>query len=680
MIDAVPAAGRAGPRGPARGPPPHRPGRARPRQPRALRAAARLRHRDRGGRAEEVARRGRGGRPAIACGQTACSSTPSSSRRSPGHGRAAGPPPHRWPARAGGCSGLPSPVPAPVRRVPRRRLHAGARSRPSSRTARCLLGDRAIFKFIRRFEEGINPGVEVGRFLSERARFPYAPLSGGSVEYRPDAAGRAAGDGGRPRGVRLQRGRRLELRGRRPDPRPRGGAGPPPGRRAPPDARRAACSTPRRAASSSRATSSSAPHLEWASLLGRRTAELHLALTSDRRDPDFAPEPLTALDRQALYHGARSLTRRSSTRCAALPVHVAATSSRSWRRENEIIARMRELSMLGIEAERIRCHGDYHLGQVLWTGKDFVIIDFEGEPSSLARPAAAEAPGRGRPGRHDPLVPLRRPDGRPAADPRPRHVDGLGRPDHARAWLTFWHRWVSGTFLDSYLDVAGPAPTSCRPTGTSWRSCSTSSCWRRPIYELGYEANSRPDWVDIPARGILDILDSGAVRSSPPASAALTELAGRYGVQPSFVGTDGREHRAERRGHPRPARRPRGPGRPRARTSPAPWRERRLAEAARRRSSRSLVHRVGRAASAEVTVPERVHPRDVWCTVELEDGEVRRQRLIAAVTDHARHPRARRHARQPVPVRARPRRHRADRSRVPPADGGMARARRPRRC
>jgi maltose alpha-D-glucosyltransferase/alpha-amylase len=52
-----------------------------------------------------------------------------------------------------------------------------------------MLGDRAIMKFIRRFEEGINPGVEVGRFLSERARFRYAPLSGGSVEYRPDAAG-----------------------------------------------------------------------------------------------------------------------------------------------------------------------------------------------------------------------------------------------------------------------------------------------------------------------------------------------------------------------------------------------------------------------------------------------------------------------------------------------------------
>jgi len=55
-----------------------------------------------------------------------------------------------------------------------------------------LLGDGAIMKLIRRFEEGINPGVEVGRFLSERARFAHAPLSGGSVEYRPDTPGAAS--------------------------------------------------------------------------------------------------------------------------------------------------------------------------------------------------------------------------------------------------------------------------------------------------------------------------------------------------------------------------------------------------------------------------------------------------------------------------------------------------------
>ncbi len=72
------------------------------------------------------------------------------------------------------------------------------------------------------------------------------------------------------------------------------------------------------------------PHLEWASLLGRRTAELHLALTSDDRDPDFAPEPLTALDRQALYHGARSLTRQVLRDVGVAGRRLAPSSRRCW--------------------------------------------------------------------------------------------------------------------------------------------------------------------------------------------------------------------------------------------------------------------------------------------------------------------------------------------------------------
>jgi maltose alpha-D-glucosyltransferase/alpha-amylase len=168
-------------------------------------------------------------------------------------------------------------------------------------------------------------------------------------------------------------------------------------------------------------------HLEWASLLGRRTAELHRALTSDRRDPDFAPEPLTAQDRQALYHGARSMTRKVFHDVRSLPVG-SRPVEQVLQRENEIIDRMRKLSMMPISAERIRCHGDYHLGQVLWTGKDFVIIDFEGEPSRslgrrrLKRPAVVDLAGMVR------SLPLRRPDSGPSADARSRHVDGLGRP------------------------------------------------------------------------------------------------------------------------------------------------------------------------------------------------------------------------------------------------------------
>ena len=367
-----------------------------------------------------------------------------------------------------------------------------------------LLGERAIVKFIRRFEAGINPGVEVGRFLSERARFPYAPLSGGSVEYRPDAPGAppttvavleefiSNEDDGWNYVVDALIHSFEEALAHRQDAELR--------------------LSPSRSLFT-RERSQLEPghllvgaHLEWASLLGRRTAELHLALTSDHRDPDFAPEPLTALDRQALYHGARSLTRKvfHDVRAVPVPSHYV---EQVLARENEIIDRMRKLSMLAITAERIRCHGDFHLGQVLWTGKDFVIIDFEGEPSRslgqrrLKRPAVVDLAGMVRSFHYagtTAALRLTRDLGTSMAS-----VDGT----MIDAWVTFWHRWISGTFLDSYLNVAGQAeflPDDLDQLTQLF----DFFLLEKSIYELGYEANSRPEWVDIPARGILDILDT----------------------------------------------------------------------------------------------------------------------------------------------------------------------------
>jgi maltose alpha-D-glucosyltransferase/alpha-amylase len=369
-----------------------------------------------------------------------------------------------------------------------------------------MLGDRAIVKFIRRFEEGINPGVEVGRFLSERARFPYAPRSGGSVEYRPDTPGSVPTtvavleefisneDDGWSYVVDALTHSLEEALAHRQDAELR-------------------LAPPRHLFGLERDELEPGhllvgAHLEWASLLGRRTAELHRALTSDHRDPDFAPEPLTALDRQALYHGARSLTRKVFHDVRSLPVH-ASPVEQILPRENEIIDRMRKLSMMPIRADRIRCHGDYHLGQVLWTGKDFVIIDFEGEPSRslgrrrLKRPAVVDLAGMVRSFHYA---------GRTAALRLTRDLGtSMASVDRTTidTWLTFWHRWISGTFLDSYLDVAGGA--DYLPSDLDQLSqLFDFFVLEKAIYELGYEANSRPEWVDIPARGILDILDTGS--------------------------------------------------------------------------------------------------------------------------------------------------------------------------
>ena len=369
-----------------------------------------------------------------------------------------------------------------------------------------LLGDHAIFKFIRRFEEGINPGVEVGRFLSERARFAHAPLSGGSIEYRPDAPGSAPTtvavleefisneDDGWNYVVDALIHSLEEALAHRQDVELR---------LAPP---RSLFGLERSVLEPGHLLVGA--HLEWASLLGRRTAELHQALVSDHRDPDFAPEPLTALDRQALYHGARSLTRKVFHDARSLPDR-SPRLEQVLQRENEIIDRMRKLSMMSMKAERIRCHGDYHLGQVLWTGKDFVIIDFEGEPSRslgrrrLKRPAVVDLAGMVRSFHYA---------GRTAALRLTRDL-GTSTASVDRTtidtWLTFWHRWISGTFLDAYLDVAGQAEYLPHDPA-QLTQLFDFFLLEKAIYELGYETNSRPDWVDIPARGILDILDLGS--------------------------------------------------------------------------------------------------------------------------------------------------------------------------
>ncbi len=369
-----------------------------------------------------------------------------------------------------------------------------------------LLGDQAIMKFIRRFEEGVNPGVEIGRYLSEREHFPHAPRAGGSIEYRSDRLGAAPaticvldefipneGDGWQYVVDALTLGLEDALA------------------KTPTDDLHT--SLPRPGLSAQQQMSDPfhplvGPHLEWASLLGRRTAQMHVALAAEDRDPDFAAEPLTSLDRQALFHGARSLTRQVlrdvRSRGASSPL-----VDRVLQSEGPIIERLRRLSAMPIEAYRIRCHGDYHLGQVLWTGKDFVIIDFEGEPSRsvgwrrLKRPATFDLAGMVRSLHYAGQAAALRVSLEFGASSE------SGQRGRLEEWLSIWHREVSDQFLTSYLEVS--AGSRYLPSSRDDMACLLDFFrLEKAMYELGYEVNTRPTWVDVPARGILDLLGSDA--------------------------------------------------------------------------------------------------------------------------------------------------------------------------
>jgi maltose alpha-D-glucosyltransferase/alpha-amylase len=367
-----------------------------------------------------------------------------------------------------------------------------------------LIGDEAIMKVIRRFDEGINPGVEVGRYLSEVAQFPHAPRVGGSIEYRRrgDSASSATlavleefvpneGDGWRYVVDALEHGLEEALATATDEDDlqhpPRGLLTSDPWELAP-------------------AHPLVGPHMEWASLLGHRIAELHLALVSSHSDPAFVPEPLTAQDRQALFHGARSLTRQVFRDVASKDITSTAVRS-VLAQEEEIIDRLRRFSASPVQAFRIRCHGDLHLGQVLWTGKDFFVIDFEGEPSRslgfrrLKRPAAYDLAGMIRSIHYAGQAAALRINLEYGA------TSEAGLRRNYDNWLAFWHRWVAGRFLDSYLETAAASPFL---PSTRSEVIDLLDFFRleKAVYELNYEVNSRPAWVDIPASGILDILSS----------------------------------------------------------------------------------------------------------------------------------------------------------------------------
>ena len=152
---------------------------------------------------------------------------------------------------------------------------------------------------------------------------------------------------------------------------------------------------------------------------------------------------------------------------------------------------------------RIRCHGDYHLGQVLYTGRDIAIIDFEGEPGRplsqrrLKRSALTDVAGMLRSFHYAASGSLFRT--KSSGSVRPEDAAGLD------VWARHWYLWVSATFLRGYREATLDAdflPTS----DEEWAVLLDALLLQKAFYELTYELNNRPDWVSIPLQGILSLV------------------------------------------------------------------------------------------------------------------------------------------------------------------------------
>jgi maltose alpha-D-glucosyltransferase/alpha-amylase len=370
------------------------------------------------------------------------------------------------------------------------------------------VGSRLFLKVFRRLSEGVNPELEVGRFLTERTRYAHiAPLAG-ALEYRAKRhepvsvavlQGYVPNEGDAWTYTVDQVAQYLERALVRPEP---------------------ATLVPVPAGSLLALTASDPPpivgemcggYLELARLLGRRIAELHVALARDGEDPAFAPEPLGILHQRALYQSVRTLTTRTlrllAERLDTLPAAAAPEASRLARLESQVLEACRAVLGHRLGGKRIRTHGDLHLGQILRTGSDFVIVDFEGEPArSLGERRLKRSPLRDAAGM------LRSFDYAANAalfSATQRGMAHQGDLPRLERWGEFWRCWVSSAFLRAYLNELGAS--DLLPAGRRDLEVLLSFLLlEKSVYELGYELNNRPAWVSIPVHGILSLLGSTA--------------------------------------------------------------------------------------------------------------------------------------------------------------------------
>jgi trehalose synthase-fused probable maltokinase len=363
-----------------------------------------------------------------------------------------------------------------------------------------IYGNQLILKFFRRIQEGLNPDLEIGQFLTEKTSLKSVPPLAGTLEYQA-RDGKAMAQGMLQKFVPNQGdawGFTLKsLANYYDEVRKITAAG---------IASPAGVTTPGKQIENVPDVAKSAveTYLAAAELLGQRTAEMHLALASDASDPAFAPEPFTKESQQALEQSVNRLLVRVFSllrdKAKYLPTEWRGKAEKLPERESEIAARFNTALREPIRAMRTRIHGDYHLGQVLRTESDFVIIDFEGEPARsieerrVKRSPLQDVAGMLRSFHYAAFAPLLGED-RQAGD----DVSRMG------VWAEAWNSWVADRYLAKYFATAKDA-SYLPATQAEIQTVLELHLLEKAIYELGYELNNRPTWVGIPLQGIGKLL------------------------------------------------------------------------------------------------------------------------------------------------------------------------------
>ena len=253
--------------------------------------------------------------------------------------------------------------------------------------------------------------------------------------------------------------------------------------------------------------------IDWAGLslflelqqLAKRTAEMHIALGSEFEETAFAPERFNGdyevwLKNRLLYQFQNRLNTLENNlhKLDGLALDLAKDF---LEQKNEIRKRFLTFNWTKLKGERLRVHGDYHLGQILVQNGDFYILDFEGEPESTIRDRKVKQP------------PL-------------KDVAGLFRSFHYAIYATIFnegehfpyeqkelfaagellYRYMIGVFLNTYTDVVRNANINIGYEQERVFMLKYSML-EKAVYELGYEMNARPRWAVIPLEGIASIMN-----------------------------------------------------------------------------------------------------------------------------------------------------------------------------
>jgi len=355
-----------------------------------------------------------------------------------------------------------------------------------------ILGERLILKVYRRLQKGVNPDLEIGRHLTEQARFENTPPLAGAIEYTgPDGETTTLG---LLQGFVENQGDGwsyvLDYLDRYLD-----------------DRLLTSWSPEGEGDETEEPAAEDAFFAGLVHILGLRTGELHAAFAAPTDDEAFAPETASPEEVAGWADGVLAEARRTldllRRRRSSLPDEVVSDADRLLGLRRELTRSIKSVSKGNLGVVKTRHHGDYHLGQVLVVGNDFQIIDFEGEP---ARPLAE------RRKKHSPLRDvagmLRSFDYAIRSALMDLGAERADQLERLEPWVRLWEERTRRAFLDGYREGASGA-ISYPEDEEQARALIELFTLEKALYEIRYELDNRPDWVGIPIKSFLDLLEEG---------------------------------------------------------------------------------------------------------------------------------------------------------------------------